>query len=441
MLKEQNAMVKHADDGKRTQRPYVGDTGRKSRGAADKATTVFGMVLLALIVGLVIGFAVFFVMNLSTWLTNLLWGFSGSFPFFPLVACTIGGTVIGLWTWWSHDSVKPLSDVMAQFKKTGSYRVNGVWKPVVSFLLPLVFGGSIGFEAGLTGLITAGCCWIRDQLKRAGLRLGALSHVTIAASLSAIFGTPLAGIAAQAEDELNIDDYDMRPRTKVVLYMAAAFGAFGGIRLFTMLFGPSSGLPRFEHIAASGSDFLWVLPCLALAYAMAFLFHASEYAFDMVDAQMSERPGGVIVKPILAGLAMGAVACALPYVLFPGEVQCEELMESWPTWTAFALLATGVLKALITPMCIKMGWVGGDLFPSIFAGVAAGYGLAMISGADPMLMVTVTTSAYLAGVLRKPLVAIGILFLCFPADGIIWMGVAAVIGATIPMPRLILQKD
>ena len=434
-------MVKRKKDAKRAQRPYVGDVGRKPQGFADKATTVFGMVLLALLVGLIIGFAVFFVMNFSTWLTKQLWGLSGSFPFFPLVVCTAGGAVIGLWTWWSHDSVKPLSEVMAEFKKTGSYRVNGVWKPVVSFLLPLVFGGSIGFEAGLTGLITAGCCWIRDQLKKAGLRLGALTDVTVAASLSAIFGTPLAGIAAQAEDELDVGDYDMRPRAKVALYMAAAFGAFGGIRLFTALFGPSSGLPRFEHIAASGTDFLWALPCLVLAYVMALLFHASEYAFGMVDAQMSEKPSGTIVKPILAGLAMGGVACALPYVLFPGEVQCEELMESWPTWTAFALLATGVLKALITPMCIKMGWVGGDLFPSIFAGVAAGYGLAMVSGADPMLMVTVTTSAYLAGVLRKPLVAIGILFLCFPADGIIWMGIAAVIGASIPMPRLILQKD
>ncbi len=434
-------MAKRKNKTKRAQRPYVGDAGRKPQGIAEKTTTVFGMVLLALIVGLIIGFAVYLVMNLSTWLTGLLWGFSGSFPFFPLVVCTIGGVVIGLWTWWSHDCVKPLSEVMAQFKQTGSYRVNGVWKPVVTFLLPLVFGGSIGFEAGLTGLISAGCCWIRDQLKKAGLRLGALTDVTIAASLSAIFGSPLAGIAAQADDELDVNDYDMRRRTKAVLYIAAAFGAFGGIRLFTALFGPSSGLPRFEHIAASGQDFLWALPCLALAYAMAFLFHASEYAFGMVGEQMSKRPSGVIVKPILAGIAMGAVACALPYVLFPGEVQCEELMESWPTWTAFALLATGVLKALITPMCIKMGWVGGDLFPSIFAGVTAGYGIAMLCGADPMLMVTVTTAAYLAGVLRKPIVALGILFLCFPADGIIWMGVAAVIGATVPMPRLILQKD
>ena len=114
-------------------------------------------------------------------------------------------------------------------------------------------------------------------------------------------------------------------------------------------------------------------------------------------------------------------------------------MESWTTWTAFALLGTGVLKAAITPMCLNMGWIGGDLFPSIFSGVAAGYGLAAITGADPILMVTVTTTAFLAGVVRKPLLVLGILFLCFPADGILWMGIAAVIGSSLPVPRALLK--
>ena len=178
-------------------RPYIRDVSRESQGVVDAATVTIGMVLLVLAVGFVIGFAVFCVMNLSTWLTELVWnGVGGAVgvAWFPLVVCAVGGVLIGFWTWWSQDRVRPLEEVMAEFKATGSYKTNGVWKPVVTFLLPLVFGGSIGFEAGLTGLITAGCCWIRDKLKAAGLRAGAVGDVTIAASLAAIFGTPLAGI-------------------------------------------------------------------------------------------------------------------------------------------------------------------------------------------------------------------------------------------------------
>ena len=411
-----------------------------AQGALGKTGLVFGFVLLALGIGFLIGFAVYSVMNLSTWLTEHLWSFSGGFAFFPLVACTLGGVIIGLWTLWSHDEVSSLEEVMSEFKQTGSYRTNGVWRPVITFLLPLVFGGSIGFEAGLTGLITSGCCWIRDQLKKAGLRLAVVSEVTIAASMAAIFKTPLAGIAAGTESEPDTDAYDMRRGPKIVLYIAAAFGAFAGIRVFSTIFGASGGLPRFQEINATPNQLLWVLPCIALAYAMTLLFHASSRAFGTAGDLMGRTPAGVVARPIVCGVVMGAVACVLPYVLFPGETQSEELMETWPTWTAFALLGTGVLKAAITPMCLNMGWRGGDLFPSIFAGVAAGYGLATLTGADPMLMVTVTATAFLAGVTRKPLLVLGILLLCFPADGVLWMGIAAVIGATLPVPRTLLQK-
>lgn len=432
-------------------RPYIGDAGRKPEGPLDVASVTIGMVTLALVVGFAIGAAVFGVMNLSTWLTKLVWnGVGGALnvAWFPLATCTIGGVLIGLWTWWSHDHVRPLEEVMADFKATGSYRTDGVAKPVVTFLLPLVFGGSIGFEAGLTGLITAGCCWIRDKLKAAGLRAGAVGDVTIAASMAAIFGTPLAGIVAGAEsaptdsddvlEEPNVDDYTMRRGAKIVLYTAAAFGAFGGIATFSHLFGTTSGLPRFDAITASYAELLWAIPCIAVAYAMTLLFHGSTRLFKSVSARLGDGMAGTVLAPAVAGVAMGAIACALPYVLFPGETQSEELMATWTTWTAAALLATGLLKAVVTPMCLNMGWVGGNFFPSIFAGVAAGYGLAMLTGADPMLMVTVTATAFLAGVVRKPLMTLAVLFLCFPVEGLIWMGLAAIIGAALPIPRILL---
>lgn len=434
-----------------TSRPYVRDVGNKPRKASEKVSASIGFVLLALATGFVIGFAIYLLMNLSTWLTELVWfGATGETPFrwYPLLVCTLGGALIGAWTWWSQDRVRPLEEVMAEFKQTGSYKTNGAWKPAVTFLLPLVFGGSIGFEAGLTGLITAGCCWIRDQLKKTGLRLGAVADVSLAASMAALFRTPLAGIVAGVENDpdratsadLNPDDYDLRRGAKVVLYTAAAFGAFGGVRFFSSLFDVSGGLPRFEDINSSVTDALWVVPCILVAYVMTLAFHTANFAFSHIASRMGSGMVGTIAKPVIAGVAMGAVACVLPLVLFPGETQSELLMENWTLYASITLLATGLLKAVITPLCINMGWVGGDFFPSIFGGVAAGYGLALLTGVDPMLMVTVTTTAYLAGVMRKPLIVLAILFMCFPLNGIAWMGMAAVIGATLPVPSVLLGE-
>ena len=458
-----NGLRKRSDK-KTDQRHYIRDVSRKPEGTADVVTVTIGMVVLALTVGFAVGFAVFGIMNLSTWLTGLLWDGVGAVlgvTWFPLIACTLGGLLIGLWTWLTGNRVRPLEEVMAEFKATGSYRTDGAVKPAVTFLLPLVFGGSVGFEAGLTGLVAAGCCWIRDQLKSAGLRAGAVADVTIAASMAAIFGTPLAGIVAGAEsapdasvDELegtgesrnapsesDVGDYNMRRGVKVVLYTAAAFGAFGGITLFSHVFGAHAGLPRFEPVGAAYAELLWVVPCLAAAYAMTLVYHGSARLFKGVSARLGDGALATVGAPVVAGVVMGACACALPFVLFPGEAQSEELMATWTTWPATALLLTGLLKAAITPMCLNMGWMGGNFFPSIFAGVAMGYGLAALTGADPMLMVTVTTAAFLAGVARRPLLVLAILFLCFPAEGLVWMGLAAVLGATLPVPSALLVPE
>ena len=37
-----------------------------------------------------------------------------------------------------------------------------------------------------------------------------------------------------------------------------------------------------------------------------------------------------------------------------------------------------------------------------------------------------------------PLLTLAVLFLCFPVNGILWMGLAAVIGASLPLPAAVL---
>lgn len=431
------AKVKDKDE-----RPLVGEAGRRFVSEGDRLLTWGAMVVLALLTGFAVGLVTYLLMNLSGWLTALVWKGVGErfdIPVFSLLCCSVGGIVIGVWTMLSHNEIDDLNTVMGDFKRTGSYRLENPAATSVSFLLPLVFGGSIGFEAGLTGIICAGCCWIRDKLKLAGLRAAGIADVTIAASLSAIFGAPLAGVLAGIEsegaDSLPVDAYDMRRESKLVLYLAAAVGAFGAIVCFNDVFGSSGGFPRFDAIQAKGAQYGWSVLALLGAYVLLLVFRGVETACARLAARMDDQgESAALVKPICAGVVLGAVALALPLVLFPGEEQCTELKESWEQMAPWFLIVTALFKAAVTPMCIKLGWKGGDLFPAIFAGVALGYGLAGITGADPMLMVTVCSTAFLAGVTGSPVLTIGILAIVFPLRGILWMGLAAVLGSIAPIP-------
>ena len=61
----------------------------------------------------------------------------------------------------------PEDEVMKKVKKDKFYPYNKVLFLCISALLPLVFGGSIGPEAGLTGVIVGLCYWAGSHMKDA----------------------------------------------------------------------------------------------------------------------------------------------------------------------------------------------------------------------------------------------------------------------------------
>lgn len=430
------------------QHNYVGDVGVPRDSLGDKASIGFGMVVFAIVTGFVIGLVVWCVFWASSALTSLLWGYGAGaigsalsavgIPsmWIPVAFCTFGGLLIGLWTWKVGGEPEPLEVVMAKVKSSGSYALANPLASVVGFLLPLVFGGSIGPEAGLTGIIAAACSKIGLMLKSAGLKIAGLVDVTVSAVLSAVFTAPFAGIVAASQgagmQALDPDDYEFRRKAKLVLYTASAFGAVLGIAAFASVFGSEGGIPRFEGVTPGANKLWWALPCIACGYLAALLFHGSGACCMRISAKIGEHP---VLKPVVAGFLLGLLGMFLPLALFPGESQTRELMETWTTLGGAVLIATGFAKCFATQLCLNFGWRGGHFFPCIFAGVALGYGVALLGGFEPMFCVAITTAVLVAGIQRKPLMAIALLLLCFPAQSIVWVGIAALIGASLPMPR------
>ena len=456
----------------RLNKRFIGDLGNPLETTGEKAAASFGMVLFSLVLGAMVGIAVCALLRLSAFLTQLLWedGYGQlsavlsatglSSWWLPLAFCTMGGLLIGLWTWRFGGQPQPLDQVLSSVKQTGGYTLEKPAVSMVGFLLPLVFGGSIGPEAGLTGIAAAACTKLSQLLKKAGIRVKGLTDVTISAALSAVFATPFVGMVAASQDAMpthddspdspdslhspnstdlsgsSPDGYEYRRRVKLVLYTSAALGALAGAIFLSWVLGKNGGLPRFDGMMPGASKLWWALPCLALGYIGALLFHGGKTVFARLSSAIGHHP---VLKPLIAGVVLGIIAIPLPLVLFPGEEQAFTLMESWQSMGAVVLIATGLLKCLATPLCLNFGWNGGHFFPCIFAGVALGYGLASLSLLEPMFCVAMTTATLVAGVQRKPLIALALLLMCFPASGILWMGIACVLGAVLPLPKALLS--
>ncbi len=314
---------------------YVGDYGPDT-GRGGLAWKL-ALAVLSVAIGLAAALAIRTVMFLVAVCTRLLWETlpqAVGLPFSALVICTLGGLGIGLWTKRFGGAPQPLSSVVASVREHGGYRVHNVPASVVGFALPLVFGGAVGPEAGLAGLVATACSWVSDRLKRAGLRARALADVGVTAVLAAVFAAPLAGVVAGDRCRLAADDapdprqFTFRRGAKIVLYALAVLGAFLGLRLFSYLTGTQVGLPRFDVLRFSWQDVPWACLLAAAGYALVLVYRGATVAAVWLSRKMGERP---VLKATLCGAVLGALGLLLPNVLFSGEEQVSALMGTWST--------------------------------------------------------------------------------------------------------------
>ncbi|WP_165170407.1 chloride channel protein [Adlercreutzia sp. ZJ242] len=384
--------------------------------------------------------AFFFLMNRGI---ELMWGTLpealGSPVWYPVVMCAAGGLTIGLFAKRFGDYPEGLNEVLGKVKRDSRYEYDHMGASFFGALLPLLFGGSIGPEAGLTGVIAGLCTWVGDRLRFLGAEFRELSSVGVSAVVSAIFSAPLFGLAvplvgsadgasdARGEMQLRV------PRaTKTAVYLCAVAGALGMMMLLGDLFGTGGGLPRFSGIEVGAYELAWGVPLALAGAAAGALYLASGVVVGAIARAMGDRP---VVKALVAGIALGCAGMFLPFAMFAGEEQAIELEQMWTSLGAGVLIVTCLVKVVATQVCLGFGWRGGHFFPIIFAGISLGYGFAALTGADAVFCLCACTAGLLGCVMRQPIMVALLLFLCFPVKGVLVMLAAAAIGAAVPVPR------
>lgn len=391
--------------------------------------------------------AFFFLMNLGI---DLPWNQAPAFLggigcpalFYPLVFCTLGGLAIGLFQKRVGPYPDDMNTVLAEVKKSGRYEYKHIKAMFLGALMPLMFGGSIGPEAGLTGVIAGLCTWVGDRLRFVGSEMRELANAGTAAIISAIFAAPLFGLAAplfgyadESEGKAGTGDtprVEVPRPLKIVVYLLSIAGALGVFTLLSTLVGSGLGLPRFTEMDVSIHEIAWMVPIMLIGACAGWLFHAFGAGVRWISTRLGERP---VLKAVIAGVVLGGIGIFLPFTMFAGESQTEVLAEQWMGMGIPILLATGFLKVLSTQICLGLGWRGGHFFPIIFAGISIGYACAGLMGVDPVFALCVCTAALLGVVMRQPLMVALLLILCFPVKAVVFMLIAACAGSVIPVPK------
>lgn len=387
--------------------------------------------LFCALIGAVAGALVWVLLKVMTVGTDFLWEWLPTklvTPYYPLLVCTIGAIIIGIFRKLFGDYPEDMETVMGKVKTEKRYEYKNMLVMMVAALLPLLIGSSVGPEAGLTGIMVGLCYWAGDNLKFAKQHTKNYSQVGVAVSMSVLFHAPLFGIF-EVEETPEEDLSSLTKGSKLFIYgiaLVAGTGAYAGL---SALFGAGlSGFPSFDMVEIQRKDYVLMILYMLCGLALSYFYQATHKLTGKIS-----RKFPAIVRETFAGLCLGITGIFLPALMFSGEEQMGTLMETYSSYLPLALVGIAFLKVLLTNLCIQFGLKGGHFFPVIFAGVCMGYGAAMLTcgtdGGHVVFGAAIVTATLLGGIMKKPLAVTMLLFLCFPVKMFIWIFIAAVVGS------------
>ena len=325
--------------------------------------------LYTIILGLIVGLIIWGFLRIMNYGVEFLWGYLPSlisFPMYTVCVCTAGGLIIGIWKRKFGDYPEELTGVIAKIKKTGRYPYNNVFSTIVSALIPLLAGASIGPEAGLTGVIAGLCTWVGDKLKGFRREVQELTAIGMSATLGTIFRSPMFGFMEPLESD---DETTLPKASKIVLYFAAILSSFGVFILMNSLFGIQMGMEGIEGGSIPAESYLYAVPLVLVGIAAGYIYFAFRKLTGMIEHRLKKF---VVLRAVCGGLILGISGTFLPLTMFSGEHQIPAVMADMEKIGAVMLLVTAIAKLLLTNICIDTGLKGGHFFPVIFCGISIG---------------------------------------------------------------------
>jgi H+/Cl- antiporter ClcA len=264
-------------------------------------------------------------------------------------------------------------------------------------MVSLVGGFSLGPEVP-TGMISGGTATYvaeRQGLDDESRRVGVLS--AISGAWGGLFTSPYIMSAIVLE----VGRMGRGVNWPVAIIQIGA--AFIGFAIFFVVGGFAATVNLLDLPVYDFEAWHLVIAILlgALSAAVAVFFVMSLRFFTALGKRFSDD---VILSSLLAGVALGLLAMALPLTLFLGTEGLVEVTEMGVALGAGLLIASALAKVVATTAALGFGFIGGPIFPLMFVGGSIGMAVHVLIPELPAgLTVPAMTAAVPSGVLPIPL--------------------------------------
>jgi H+/Cl- antiporter ClcA len=272
------------------------------------------------------------------------------------------------------------------------------WGALLSSFFSLLSGASVGPEGPIGFLAVDISEWLALRLK---LPKGAFLSSCLAGLSSAyngIVGNPV--FSAVFASEMSGGKGGL---TLLVANLAA--GAVGFL-IFALLKVPAfAGFLAVPHI--STIEPIWVAWAIALGVLGALLAAYIAVALRVTGRIMGVFKDRIMLRILFAGAIIGGVCYFIPELMFSGESSIHTIIASAATYGVPMLLLFAVLKPPLLALSFKGGYLGGPIFPSLFAAAMLGLAINQLVPSLPLeICLTCVEVGVITLVLKAPLTSI-----------------------------------
>jgi len=258
---------------------------------------------------------------------------------------------------------------------------------ILSSLLCVSSGGSLGPEAPLVQVTGSTGSWLGKVLRLKGEDLRSLSIAGMASGFTALFGAPLGGSLFALEilhHEYAVEYY----KAIIPAFVASCFSYVIFAIIIHLGFGPTWHLPTYSM--SSRFDFVYAVLFALAATVIGWIFI---YCVKFFKHLFQRLHTPIYVKTFLGGLSLGVIAYYLPITRYFGHEEINQLLEIDFSLNTLVLIL--ILKIIAIAITVTSGWRGGFIIPLFFVGTTLGL---LIHQAFPTISLSLTIISCMAAI-------------------------------------------
>lgn len=267
---------------------------------------------------------------------------------------------------------------------------------ILSSLLCIASGGSLGPEAPLVQVIGSSGTWLGKLFRMKGEDLRSMSIAGMASGFTAMFGAPLGGslFALEILHHRHAVEYY---RAIMPAFVASCFSYIVFALITQLSVGALWNLPQYEML--SKFDFLYAVIFAIIATGFGWFFIFCTKTFKQLFSKLVVP---IYIKTMIGGISLGIIAYYLPITRYFSHYEVNTLLIS--DFSLKVLIAVLIFKIIAIAITVTSGWRGGFIIPLFFCGATLGLIIhQFVPGISLALSIVSCMAAINACVTRTPM--------------------------------------